>query len=49
MMVFLLHVGRLLLTTSRIVIRNRILCEVALRVYQIWPSRCHWVLSKRYL
>ena len=29
-MVFLLHVGRLPLTISRIVSRNRILCEAAL-------------------
>jgi len=34
-MVFLLHVGRLLLTICRIVSRNRVLCEAALRANKL--------------
>jgi len=34
-MVFLLHVGRLPLAISRIVSRNRILCEAALTVIPV--------------
>jgi len=34
-MVFLLHVGRLPLAISRIVSRNRILCEAALNLWVI--------------
>jgi len=37
-MVFLLHVGRLPLAISRIVSRNRILCEAAFRDVQSWGA-----------
>jgi len=35
-MVFLLHVGRLSLTISLIVSRNRVLCEAA---YRVWTEK----------
>jgi len=42
-MVFLLHVGRLPLAISRIVSRNRILCEAAFSYKGIFQDELHSV------